>query len=124
VPALGAAPVDGHVERAVGAELVGAQHGDLGHLGMARALRGVRDHHAEAAAVAQEVVDLQILLGHHRHVVIEPRPVDGGEAGGVELLDVHAPDLHADLRSQPANLDHRCLLTGPTPRHRPFTAKA
>ena len=106
VPALGAAAVDRHVERAVGGELVDAEQRDLRMLGMARHLRGVGMHRAEAPAVAQEVVDLQILVRHDQHVVVEPGPIDRGEAGVVQRGDVDPADLGADLRSQAANLDH------------------
>ena len=63
-------------------------------------------HRAEAPAVAQEVVDLQILVRHDQHVVVEPGPIDRGEAGLVQRLDVDPANLGADLRSQAANLDH------------------
>ena len=70
----------------------------------------MRDHHTEATAVAQEVLDLEILVGHHEDVGVEPRAVDRGEAGVVQRLDVDAPDLGANLRSQAANFDHRFFL--------------
>src|SRR5438046_1016456 len=92
--------------RAVGPELVDAQHGDLGIVRVARHLRRVGQHDAEAPAVAQEVFDLEILARHHDHVAVEPHPVDRGEARVVERLDVDAENLGADLRSQAANLNH------------------
>src|SRR5437899_2064539 len=107
VPALGPASIDGHVERAVRPELVDAQQGDLRMVGVPRALRRVRVHDAEAVAVAQEVVDLEVLARHHDDVVVEPRPIDAGELRVVELLDVDALDLGADLWPQAAYLHGR-----------------
>src|SRR2546425_2036458 len=111
VPTFGAASIDGHVERAVRPELVDAQQGDLRMVGVPRALRRVRVHDAEAAAVAQEVVDLELLARHHDDVVVEPRPIDAGELRVVERLDVDALDLGADLWPQAAYLHGRAILT-------------
>ena len=72
---------------------------------MARRLRGVRLDPAEAAAVTQEVVDLELLVRHDEHLGVEPRAVDRGEAGVVERLDVHPVDLGTDLLTQATNLD-------------------
>ena len=79
---------------------------------MPRHLRRVRLHQSEAPAVAQEILDLELLVRHHEDVGIEPRPIDRGEAGVVELLDVDAPDLGADLWSQATNLEHRSPPAG------------
>ena len=76
-------------------------------VGVPRALRRVRVHDAEAAAVAQEVVDLELLARHHDDVVVEPRPIDAGELRVVERLDVDALDLGADLWPQAAYLHGR-----------------
>src|SRR5207253_10814977 len=92
---------------AVRPELVDAKHGDLGMVRVARHLRRVGEDDSEAAAVAQEVLDLELLARHHDDVAVEPRPIDRGEARVVERLDVDAVDLGADLRSQAANLNHR-----------------
>src|SRR5262249_44870448 len=92
-------------ELAVGPELVDAEHGDLGMVGMARGLRGMRLDPAEATAVAQKVVDLELLARHDHDVGVEPRAVNGREARVVQRLDVHAVNLGADLRPQPTNLD-------------------
>src|SRR5206468_12172996 len=124
VPALGAAPVDGHVELAVGPELVDTELRDFRIVRVARRLRRMRYDDPEAAAVAQEVLDLELLAGHHDHVGVEPRPVDRGEARVVELPDVDSEDLRADLLAETSNLDHRSVLpvSGPplssTPRRR------
>ncbi len=110
MPALGAAAIDRHVERAVRGELVDAEQGDLRIVRMARHLRRVRGHEAEATTIGQEVGDLELLTGHHDHVVIEPRAIDPGEARVVELSDVDSVDFRADLRPDTSNLDHRLYL--------------
>jgi hypothetical protein len=107
VPALGAAPVHRLVELASVLELVDAEHRDLGEIGVPRHLRWVRHDDAEAAAVAQEVLDLELLIGDDEDIAVEPRAVERREARVVERLHVDAARLDADLRSQPANLDHR-----------------
>ena len=61
---------------------------------------------AEAAAIAQEIFDLQVLTGHDGDVVVEPGAIDRGEARVVERLDVHPMDLGTDLRPQASNFDH------------------
>src|SRR5262249_9475844 len=106
VPSLGAAPVDRHVERAVRPDLVGAEERDLRVVGMARHLRWVRMYGPEAAAVAEEVVDLEILARHDDDVTVEPRPIDRCKPGVIERLDVDPVNLGADLLRQAANLDH------------------
>ena len=68
-------------------------------------------HDTEAPAVAQEVVDLEVLAGHDHDVVSEPRAIDVREARVVEPLDVDPVDLRADLRAERANLDHRVIGT-------------
>src|SRR5262249_12654350 len=85
---------------------------------MPRGLGGMRDDHAEAAAVAEEVLDLELLLGHHQHVVGEPGAVDLPEPRVVEGLHVDPADLRADLRPEPSHLDrgrHGHILA-PAPR--------
>src|SRR5258705_2661200 len=62
------------------------------------------DDHAEAAAVAQEVLDLEVLLRHHHHVVGEPGTIDRVEPRGVERLDVEPADLRPDLQPEPLHL--------------------
>jgi hypothetical protein len=106
VPALGAAAIDRHVQRAVGAKLVHTEYGDLGILRMARHLGRMRVHHAEAAAVAEEVFNLELLIRHHEHVAVEPGAIERGEARVVERLDVHAVDLGADLLAEASDFDH------------------
>jgi hypothetical protein len=106
VPALGTAPVDRHVELAVGPELVDAEQRDLRMVRVPRRFRGVRNDDAEPAAVVEEVLDRQVLVGHDGDVVVEPRAVDRREAGVVQRLDVDAADLGANLRPQASDLDH------------------
>src|ERR1700730_3136208 len=110
VPALGASAIDGLIELAVGPELVDAQQGDLGIVRVTRHLRRVRVHDPEAAAIAEEVLDLELLTRHHEDVGIQPRSIDDGETRVVELPDVDPVDLRAYLRPQAANLDHRYVL--------------
>jgi len=43
---------------------------------------------------------------HHEHVRAEPRAIDLGEARVVELLDVDAEHLDADLAAQRPNRGH------------------
>src|SRR4030095_3665121 len=86
VASLRAATVDGPVALAVRAKFVDAEHGYLGMLGVARGLRRMRNDEAEAAAVAQEVLDLELLLRHHHHVVGEPGAIDRVEPRGAETL--------------------------------------
>src|SRR2546422_6448669 len=110
VPALGPAAIDRLIELAVGPELVDAQQGDLGIVGVTRHLREMWVHDPEAAAIAEEVLDLELLTRHHEDVGIQPRAIHGGEARVVELPDVDSVDLRAYLRPQAANLDHRYVL--------------
>src|SRR5262245_38951636 len=118
VPSLGAPPIDRHVELAVGPELVDTEERDLGVVGVASHLRWMRDDDPEAAAVAQEVLDLELLPRHHDHVVVEPGTVDRGEAPIVERLDVDPRDLRADLRAEAVNLDHGVILLSPASSER------
>ena len=110
MPALGAAAIDGVDQLAVGIEFVDPEHRDLGDFGVPRRFRRVRHDRPEAAAVAQEILDLELLVAHHQDVVVEPGLVDRRESPIVERLDVDAGDLDADLRAHAANLDHRSLL--------------
>src|SRR6266542_1281027 len=105
VPSLRATPVDRHVELAVRPELVDAQHSDLGMLRVACGLRGVRDDPTEAAAVAQEGLDLELLLRHHDDIVGEPGAIDRVEPAGVERPDVDPADLRADLWPHSSDLN-------------------
>src|SRR5579859_6372814 len=57
----------------------------------------MRRQGAEAATVAQEVFDLELLAWHDHDVVVEPRSIDDREARVVEGFDVDARDLGADL---------------------------
>jgi hypothetical protein len=100
------------------------KQGDLRIVGVPGHLRRVRHDDAEAAAVAQEVLDLEGLAGHDDDVVIEPRAIDGGEVRVVERADVDPVNLGADLRSQASNLDHRVLLTRERRRRHRTTAGA
>src|SRR6266536_2173131 len=105
VPSLRAPPIDRHVELAVRPELVDAQHSDLGMLRVACGLRGVRDDPTEAAAVAQEVLDLELLLPHHDDIVPEPGAIDRVEPARVERPDVDPADLRADLWPHSSDLN-------------------
>ena len=74
--------------------------------------------HAEAAAVEEKVLDRELLLGHHHHVVGKPRTVDLREARVLEGLQIHPADLRADLRPEPSHLDrgrHGHILAPPPP---------
>src|SRR6185503_11470945 len=106
VPARGAAPVDPHVELAVGIELVDAEESDFGRFRMARALRRVQLELPEATAVAHVLGQCELLVAHHNHVVVEPRAVNSAEGRIVERADVDAGNLGGDLRSQASYLNH------------------
>ncbi len=110
VPALGAAAIDGVVDLAVGIELVDAEHRYLRNLGVTRRFRWVRDYRPEAVAIAQKILDLELLVSHDEDIAVEPGLVDRGETCIVEGFDVDTRDLDADLRTHAANFDHRSLL--------------
>src|SRR4029453_8954753 len=106
VPALGAAPVDPHVQLPVSIELVDAEESDLGRFRMARALRRVQFEPPEATAVAHVLRQCELLVAHHDHVVVEPRAVNDAELSIVERADIDAGNLGGDLWSQAAYPDH------------------
>ncbi len=113
MPALGAAPIDLVVERAVRPELVHAQKRDLGMVWVTRHLRGMRDHDPEATAVAQEVFDLELLIGHDEDVPVEPGAIEHAEGLVIEGLHVDPSNLDADLCSQPSDFWSVLRLHGP-----------
>ena len=61
---------------------------------------------AETAAVADEVIQRQVLAGDHQDVVVDPGLVDRREARIIECADIDAADFDPDLRSHLAYLDH------------------
>src|SRR5258708_2655152 len=65
---------------------------------------------AEAAAVAQELRDGQLLTGHHHDIVVEPGLIDRRETRIIERPDVDATHLNADLRAHLTDLNHRFVL--------------
>src|SRR3954453_2694379 len=69
----------------------------------------MRHHLPEAAAVAQEIVDGQVLPGNDENVVVQPCLVDRGKTRVIECLDVDPTDLDPDLGSHAADLNHRAL---------------
>src|SRR6185503_4827078 len=102
VPALGPAPIDPHVQLAVGIEFVDAEESDFGRFRMTRALRRVQLEPPEATAVAHVLRQRERLVAHHHYVVVQPRAVNGAEVGIVERADIDARNLGANLRSQAA----------------------
>src|SRR5690349_11025206 len=73
---------------------------------MSRALRWMRHHEAEAAAVAEELLNGQLLVPDHHHIVLEPSLVDRREAVIIQRSDINTGDLYADLCPQKTNLHH------------------
>ena len=118
MPALGATPIDGRIQVAIGVELVHAQHGDFGKVRMPRRLRRVWRECAEAAAIAQEVFDLELLTRYDHDVVVEPGSIDDRKARVVERFDVDTRHLGANLAQWP-NLNH-VSIPSQTPRLRRY----
>jgi len=110
VPALGAAPVDGVDDIALGIKFVGAEHRNLGNLRVARRFRGDMHNRPKTSAVAQKIPNLEFLVAHHQDVMVEPGLVDWRKAGIVERLHVDAGDLDTNLRTHAAYLNHPFAL--------------
>ncbi len=106
VPAFGAAPVDLVAQFALAVEFVDPEHRDLGVFGVPGRFRRMRHDRPEAVAVGDEIGDRQFLAAHAENVVVEPGLVDRRKALVVERLDVDPAHLDADLRTDPADLDH------------------
>ncbi len=60
----------------------------------------------EAAAVAEELLDRQILVAHHHDVMVEPRLIDWRESRVIQRLHIDAGHFDADLWAHATDFNH------------------
>src|SRR5258706_10071573 len=106
VKALGATTINLVVERAVRTKLVRPEKCDLRIVGMARALYRMRRDDAEAPAVREKIINLELLVPHGDNVALEPGLIDPAKCSVVHRLDVDPDDFRTD-RPQTPNFHHR-----------------